>query len=309
MIRNILVPLDGTELATSAREYAQLIATLSGANLSLLSVVHATLEHGSTAEAEAHRSPVAVTPTRLGLNVATSVDDYDRGRAAGCILKEVEATNADLIVMASHGRLGHNRWAHGSITEHVVHACTVPVLLAGAQHAELLVHRLAMPNPVLIVPLDGTPLAEAAVPFAKDLAEVLGARLRLVEVLQFDRRPGLEDDNVLFRGLCQEEELERECAAYLEAIGNLVAGGTPDIETEVCFGDVARCVSDVTNEYAAAAVVMATHGRTGLARSIQGSVAGNVMRHTNAPVVLIGPRALRPPLRAQRVANASDLSI
>lgn len=305
MIRKILVPLDGTEGAKSALDYALVIANRSGASLTLIRVVNTSLGlDGSlpagaeprVAEAEAYLSRITDKLLPTGLDVETCVA-YG-GRTADRILEAAEARGADLITIATHSRVGHDRWVHGSTSEDIVHESTVPVMLVRARNTTLLAQRFAVPHPVLLVPLDGTPQAESALPFAQDLAETVGAELRLIEVLQCDGPLGLDNDDALSSDFRQEEELESECAVYLEAIGNHVEGEALRVETEVCFGKVALEVSAVSNERAAAGIVMATRGHTGLVRSVLGSVAGSVVRCTNAPVVLIGPKALRPTTRS-----------
>ena len=269
MIKKILVPLDGTEVAESALEYAQIIAVRCGAGLALVRVVHASSGTAESAlqEAEAYLARLADDLTHMGMNVETGVD-YD-GPAADWILQEVDTREADLVVMATHG---YDRWTHGSVTERVVHGSTVPVMLVRAQGTSLLAQRFAAPAPVLIVPLDGTPLGESALPFAQDLAETVGGQLRLIEVLQHRGLTGVDDTDTFPRDSPQADELEGGVAGYLEAIGNLVEGEALSVETELCFGNIAQEVCAVTNESAAAAVVMATHGRTGLVRTILGSV-------------------------------------
>ena len=123
------------------------------------------------------------------------------------------------MVMATHG---YDRWTHGSVTERVVHGSTVPVMLVRAQGTSLLAQRFAAPAPVLIVPLDGTPLGESALPFAQDLAETVGGRLELIEVLQHRGLTGVDDTDTFPRDSPQADELEGGVAGYLEAIGNLV---------------------------------------------------------------------------------------
>ena len=133
--------------------------------------------------------------------------------------------------------------------------------------------------------LDGTPLGESALPFAQDLAETVGGQLRLIEVLQHRGLTGVDDTVKPLRATPRRQTSWREkSAGYLEAIGNLVEGEALSVETELCFGNIAQEVCAVTNESAAAAVVMASsHGRTGLVRTILGSVTGRVVRHSSAP--------------------------
>jgi nucleotide-binding universal stress UspA family protein len=78
--------------------------------------------------------------------------------------------------------------------------------------------------------------------------------------------------------------LEAEAREYLESAAARV-GGTA--ETVVRYGDASAEIAAAAQDYGAAAVVMATHGRTGLFRSVIGSVAGSVLHHSSSPVVLI----------------------
>jgi nucleotide-binding universal stress UspA family protein len=87
--------------------------------------------------------------------------------------------------------------------------------------------------------------------------------------------------------------LEADAWAYLgDRIGRL--GPVAEVETAVWYGEAAAQISAATEQYAAAAVVMATHGRTGLFRSMLGSVAGGVLHTASVPVVLVRPTATRP---------------
>jgi nucleotide-binding universal stress UspA family protein len=237
MISKILVPLDGTELAEAALAYAQVIANRSGAGLALVRVVRATsgtgesrhaMLEGMLAEAHAQLARVAESLVQSGLDVETSVA-YD-GRAADWILEEVDAHGADLVAMATHGRTGSDRLVHGSTAESVVHGSTVPVMLVRSHDASLLAQRFAVSMPTVVVPLDGTPLGESALPFAQDLAETVGAQLRLIEVLQPHGGRDVDDEHAPTLDFRHHGELEAEVASYLEAIGSLVEGESLHVE-------------------------------------------------------------------------------
>jgi nucleotide-binding universal stress UspA family protein len=94
---------------------------------------------------------------------------------------------------------------------------------------------------------------------------------------------------------------------YLESSVGRV--GTGPVQTVLRVGDPATEISAVAKDYSAAAVVMATHGRTGLARSLLGSVAGGVLHKCQCPVVLVRPprlRAAEQPV-GQRATSASPV--
>jgi nucleotide-binding universal stress UspA family protein len=194
MIKNILVPLDGSALAEAALPYAKTIADRTGASLTLVRAARNRSPFGDitygqqlhTIEtAEDYLGALAVRLEGEGFTVKTGVPYA--GSAAGWIVEETEARQADFIIMATHDRVGPDRWLHGSVAEGVVNHSMIPIMLVRADGSNELAQRFQMPEPVLIVPLDGSELAEAALHVARQLATALGARLVLVGVVP---RPG-----------------------------------------------------------------------------------------------------------------------
>jgi nucleotide-binding universal stress UspA family protein len=155
-ILNLLVPLDGSELAEQIIPLAEKLTKHGGATLHLVRVVeplltgaYATfaaeavylndeqvddLEQELQAEARAHLDAVASALRARGARVVWEVRS---GKAADEIIRAAETSNADLILMSSHGRGGIRRWAFGSIANEVIHRGVAPVLVMppGAQLA------------------------------------------------------------------------------------------------------------------------------------------------------------------------------
>jgi nucleotide-binding universal stress UspA family protein len=180
---------------------------------------------------------------------------------------------------------------HGSVAEDVVHGATAPVMLLRSSADAHLAQRFEVHAPTLVVPLDGSGLADAALPFAGELAVALGARIALVAVVP---RPGQlvagQGGAITTYVGAEHAALEAEARAYLEA----QAGRLRDVavvEMVVRHGAAAAEIVEAAEQRAAAAVVMTTHGRTGPVRSLLGSVAGAVLRGTTVPVVVVGPSA------------------
>lgn len=311
MIKNILVPLDGSQLAEAALLYAKTMAKRTGASLTLVRAaqnkspfgdVTYDAQHRTIQQADDYLMSLADGMVAQGFSVQTGVPYA--GSPAEWIIEEAGVRRADLIVMATHDRVGPDRWVHGSVAEGVVHQSTTPVMLVRSEGADQLVQRFQMEKPVLVVPLDGSKLAEAAFPLARVLVQALGARVVLVGVVPKpgELQAGLGGTIVTYVGP-EYAELQADVQAYLEASARHVA---TDVEAVVRCGDPAAEIAAVAQQHAAAAVVMATHGRTGLVRSILGSVAGGVLRHSSTPVALIHPptaRAAEEPV-AQQVAAA-----
>src|SRR5436853_7063696 len=78
------------------------------------------------------------------------------GSTATWIVEEADIRHADLVVMATHDRVGADRWLHGSVAETVVHRSSIAVMLVRAGDAEQLAARFTDQQPVVVVPLDGS---------------------------------------------------------------------------------------------------------------------------------------------------------
>lgn len=143
----------------------------------------------------------------------------------------------------------------------------------------------------LLVPLDGSPAAEAALPVARELATRCAARLTLVQVIKpapwpAEMRAELPDmePRVVDREVEVATAYLREQEAVLREAGFAVQALIMPRES------VVRGILDALEEAGADTIVMSTHGLTGLPRLMLGSVAEQVVRHTPVPVVLVRSR-------------------
>jgi len=298
MYTNILVPLDGSPFAEAALPYAQWLAERGGAGLTLVRATRAPISLGdagsherrAVAETEAYLTALAAELVAHGFRVQTGVP-YG-GSAAGWIVEEVGMRHADLVVMATHERTGPDRWLHGSVAEAVVGQASAPVLLIRAPSSPRAVERFRDQRPVLVVPLDGSSLAEAALPGAVTLARTLGGRILLVGVVPVPgQRVAIVGGEVAFVG-AEHSQLINETRGYLAGMVDRLAATRLPAEALVCQGEPAEGIAEAAGAHNAAAVVMATHGLTGLARTVMGSVAGEVLHRTACPVLLV--RSIRP---------------
>jgi nucleotide-binding universal stress UspA family protein len=133
----------------------------------------------------------------------------------------------------------------------------------------------------ILVPLDGSPLAERALPYAEHLARVSGARLLLVRAALAHSLPGTGP-------LQSEAQAVREAERYLkEAAARLATA--PVVETAMFYGEAAEAILEEIHLRKTDLVVMATHGRSGLGRWLFGSVAEQVLSHVEVPLLLVPP--------------------
>lgn len=210
----------------------------------------------------------------------------ETGPPARGILDVAERSRADLVVMTTHGRSGLGRWAYGSVAEAVLARSPVPVLLVRCHAIEHTLRWDVAPTRVL-VPLDGSALAEESLPHALALNQIGNGTIILVRALT--------------TGLPTER---RQAEAYLTALaGSLRARGVA-VETVVRAGPAGDAILDETRVASADLVAIATRGLTGCGHSTQGEVAADVLLRSETLVLLVPPVGARAIDRVDRPATA-----
>ena len=143
----------------------------------------------------------------------------------------------------------------------------------------------------ILVPLDGSELAERALPAAQRIAQATGAPLLLARIVTITHWNSLSSGYLLAPHIYEEILRNEEQAAgeYLDRKAQEARDAGIAVTTKVMRGDPASILIDMEPELHIGLVVMASHGRTGLARFALGSVAARVVRGGQAPVLLIRP--------------------
>jgi len=189
--------------------------------------------------------------------------------------------------MMSRGRSGLDRFRHGSVAWELRHRLTVPILVVPAGPHAYTVQpwgtRPAITD--ILVPLDGSPLAEQALPPAQASATQLDADVHLLRVVSRPAAVAMDP-----AGLGYYFEIEHELVAdaeqYLrEKAGEL--GPAINTEVQVVWGLAGQSILSYAEQLEHPLVCMTTHGRTGLGRSVLGSVVEKVTQESGVPVFLV----------------------
>jgi nucleotide-binding universal stress UspA family protein len=144
----------------------------------------------------------------------------------------------------------------------------------------------------IMVPLDGSMLAEAALSTACDFAARDGATISLLRAAEAMPRLGADAVEAQVTAVREAEE-------YLAAvIRRLADKGIKRVEPHVWYGPAAAAIVEAASAQKADLIVMCTHGRSGLGRLVLGSVAESVLRGTTTPILIV--RADRAPLDVPR---------
>lgn len=132
----------------------------------------------------------------------------------------------------------------------------------------------------ILVPLDGSALAESAIAKAMDLAGGKST-LMLLRAAEAHTLPGVDPTEA-------QVEVVREAEEYLASVAaRLKEQGIDSVETSVWYGPAASAIVDAARLRKADLIVMSTHGRSGLGRLILGSVAESVLRGSTTPILLL----------------------
>lgn len=143
----------------------------------------------------------------------------------------------------------------------------------------------------VLVPLDGSELAEVALPHVVGAARPSNAAVVLLRVLPPLPPAVLPEGTFVDWDQVQREALA-EARAYVEQVQRRLAAEGLTVTTEVRSGEAAGTIVETARELRADLIVMATHGRSGLGRWVLGSVADRVVRAAHVPVLLIRPAEL-----------------
>jgi nucleotide-binding universal stress UspA family protein len=137
----------------------------------------------------------------------------------------------------------------------------------------------------ILVPLDGSKLAEKAIPYAQELVSKFDAELILTRVLQ----PMLvmSEYGVAFYNQQLEQE-QTEAQTYLKTIKGELREFNLEATTEVLTGQpIADAIIDLACKKDVDLILMSTHGRSGISRWVYGSIASKVLQHAPCPIYLI----------------------
>lgn len=132
----------------------------------------------------------------------------------------------------------------------------------------------------VLVPLDGSILAEHALATAFDLARD-GATLLLMRAAEASTMPGADQSEMQVAVVREAEEYLADMAARLER------AGIAHVETSVWYGPAASTIAEAAERRNADLIVMSTHGRSGLGRLVLGSVTESVLRCSKTPMLLV----------------------
>lgn len=291
-IRKIIVPTDFSELSEAATRSAATLALQDDASVHLLHSIRVPFLHTNyevnvpdavwegirkgTRErmVESQMMLEEAGVSEVGLIVSES------RQPAEAIAQSAREIDADLVVMATHGRQGMKHAFLGSVTERTIRSSPIPVLAIKDNGI------MKTPLRRILLPTDFSTHSERALSLACTLAKRYGAHLDVLHVL--DRSP-----DYLKYGSVAAAEFDDQGRAmaveYLKDIGKKLEEDNFSVRTHLVEGVAADLIADDADRLGSEMIVMGTHGFTGISHALIGSVTERTLRL--APCSVLTTRA------------------
>lgn len=299
MYQQILVPLDGSAFAESALPLALELSRRTGADVHLTTVLEPVTsfayEGWEGAALEWRHKYLENATARLegqaGGEITSSVA---RGHTVETLQAEAQAHEADLVVMATHGRGTISRMWLGSVADGFVRRADRPIVLVRPKENAEPPTSFEHGFETMLIPLDGSELSECALQHATAFGELFDSAYHLTRIVSYPldiASPYLPHTAQMNQQVL--DDARRGSAEYLEAHAENMRRRGLRVTTSVATD--AQAGHGILSEGEAVGsdmVAMATHGRKGLSRVILGSTADKVLRGTHTPLLLFRPTVL-----------------
>jgi nucleotide-binding universal stress UspA family protein len=293
MFEKVLLPLDGSELAETAIPYVRDLAVQLKAEVSLIHVCppeHATLMHMHKIYLDHMADSLREEIRDLWGTSQNPVLKYEviTGEPAKTILEYVQRNSISLVAVTTAGASGIRAWAMGSVADKVVRGADIPTLLIRVKAGKMPRQKGLIKR--ILLPIDPSEASKIAVPYAADLAKKLEASITLFSMAQtiYSKNMDSMGVGVGVNWDAVDKATEKYTNDYLQGIENELKAGGIDVNHVAVLGiDAANEILELEKKIPADLVVMATRGRSPVARWAFGSVAEKILREGENPLLVI----------------------
>jgi nucleotide-binding universal stress UspA family protein len=338
MFKHILVPLDGSPRAEHALPLAAWIARANGARLTQIGIIPipTNLSHiepeGICRQVQEAESKIA--RQALTRNIDTyhleGIDNHIEIRTGipeQTIRQFAQEQAVDLIVLCSHGRTGLKRWLLGSVAREIVRHSSIPTLVIREDTLLPAMREPEVFHPLrILVPLDSSPLAEEALQPAAQFCSSISTQhrgtLHLVSVLHTAsntapetahmRRKRTQAKAIAWNYLHSIEQRFKtgDLAHYPVNIStSLVIEYAKVADTSKRLIEESECIGDVVGFSGCDMIAMATHTGAGLDHIKKNSITGEVLDHSEIPLLIIHMKQTNDTTKQDHVRKGSQKTL
>ena len=292
MFKNILVPLDGSNLSEASLAPAAYLAKILESQITLLHIieedaptqVHKERHLTKPDEANAYLEEVAKRAFPAKVKVKSHVHTEAVSDVARSIVDHAPELRPDLIVICTHGRSGVRDLLYGSIAQQVVALGTIPLLIIKSKIPSFELKKI-------LLPLDPDSMHDHSLGMAESLAKIFQAELHLLSIIPTLSTLGDEQaaaGNIMpvttqaYLDL-KVEDTKKDLQSHIEALhkSHLKASA------EIARGDPALSIVKIAEQSGADMIILSTHRKAGLGAFWARSVAPKVAQKTKTPLLLI----------------------
>lgn len=288
--QNILVPLDGSELAERVLPAALYLAEAMHGSVTLLTVVakkpsddvNLMAQAIQTGEYEADLYLRSVKkhflPSMVPIETAVITGKPDKD-----IIEYAKENGTNLIIMSTHGRSGITRWSFGRTADKVLRRSPCPTVILRSEHD-------IEPDQFkrVLLPLDGSPLAERVLTPALEMAKSVGVELFMIHVVEKGSFYGFGHD---------EAHIDAEIEAaqtYLDELRDRAIPAGVAVHSHIEVGSSADAIVDYAEAQEIDLIVVSSRGDSGFNNWMFGSVAEKVMKGAPCAILVIRQEPFEP---------------
>jgi nucleotide-binding universal stress UspA family protein len=293
MYQTILVPLDGSTFAEAALPLALTLSRHAEARVHVVTVLEPVTsfayEGWESAAEEWGRDYLDALVHRITDHAGGDVtSSLAHGHTVDSIHEESVGCDADVVVMASHGRGMLSRLWLGSVADGFVRHSERPVIVVRPEEgSEEAPETFDFAFGTLLVPLDGSELSEGALHYAVEFGDLFDSAYHLTRIVPFPFETSAYLPYTAQMNQATVDEAKRSAADYLEARADRLRKRGRSVTTSVAVDpQPGRGVLSEAAAVGADMIAMATHGRGGWRRAVLGSTADKVLRGTHMPLLL-----------------------
>jgi nucleotide-binding universal stress UspA family protein len=282
MYEKMIVPLDGSENSETVLPYVEELAKIIHCELTFVGVC-SEYERSFEYLFKKYVQDMAVQFKNKGLQSRAA---FLYGSPSEEIIKYADANSASLIALATHGRSGFKEWLLGGVSEKILLHSSKPVLLISPRgQKDSSVKRVKFQN--ILVPLDGSEMGAAALPWAIELGKKTKGKLFLLHIIPSTSKVvGVMNYAAGFEKQLADT-LRKQAREYITGVIAGLEKEKPDSKYDLIEGIPSQEILNYARKNFIDLIALSTHGMTAANRAVMGSVAHQVTHNSDIPVMII----------------------